>query len=121
MVILSGPSQDLFKLPATVPSRIASRTGSESCAAAVRGGQVGAAARHWQPRPEPLPGGTATLQEILDTVPALAVVNSDELSLLDLDKEEWDRTSEAKDEPDPVKILLNHCDRYSEIILLILS
>ena len=64
-----------------MPSRTASRAGSESGFAAGRCGPGSAAARHWQPRPEPLAGGTGTLQEILDTdrVPS-DVVESDQLS-----------------------------------------
>ena len=85
-----------------MPSQTESRAGSESGAAAGRGCQDGAAAHHWQPLPEPLAGGTTTLQEILDTVRAPSdVVESDELSLPDLarDNDDWD--SEAEDQPDP--------------------
>ena len=101
IVILSGASEDR---PLPVPSQTVSREGSESQAAA-----SGAGATARGRRPEPLAGGTATLQEILDTVlvPAPAVVESDELSLPDLarDNEDWDSCSagEAEDpsQPDP--------------------
>ena len=55
IVILSGasPSQDRFKLPATVLSLAASRDGLESCAATCRSSPGCAAARHWQPTPYP--------------------------------------------------------------------
>ena len=70
------------------------RAGSEPGAAA-----VAAACRR---RPEPLAGGTATLQEFLDPerVPASAAVDSeaDELSLPDL----FSRENDLEDEPDDV-------------------
>ena len=57
---------------------------------------------HLQPRAEPLAGGTATLQEILDTVRVPSdVVESDELSLQDLARDIEDLDSEAEDQSDP--------------------
>ena len=62
---LTGSSCQLDHGAVPPEDRAASRAGSESGAAAGRGGLGGAAARHWQPLPEPQAGGTATLQEIL--------------------------------------------------------
>ena len=42
---------------------------------------------------------------LVDTVPAPAVVYSDEMSLQGLDNENWDRAGEAEGQPYPVTIL----------------
>ena len=104
IVILSRASEGR---PLPVPSRTASRAGSEQGAAA--------AAEAGRRRPEPLAGGTATLQEIFDPerVPAPEVVDSeaDELSLPDLSRRENDSEDEP-DDPGELKYCNIYCIQY---------